>query len=107
MPINTGYIEGTKLDGALRIRIYYDATADPSGPQALINGPRGFCLDVTNTTGKNQKVDVTLPGGTSQTFTFGQGDPVTTGAAKSLTVKQVNALGFANRSDVAGFALSD
>lgn len=107
MPINTGYIEGTKLDGALRIRIYYDATAPTTGPQRLINGPRGYCLDVTNTTGRNQRVDVTLPGGAASTFTFGQGDPVTTGAARSLTAAQVNALGFTNRSDVAGFALGD
>jgi hypothetical protein len=103
--INNGRIEATKDDGALAIYIYYDATVDPAGPQPLIDGPRGWCLDVTNLTGSNQQVEVTLPSGAVTTMTFGQGDPVTTGPSRSRTAAQMAALGFTTRQDVAGFSL--
>jgi hypothetical protein len=105
MPINNGYIEGTK-NGSLVVRIYYDANATPVGPtQPLVNGPRGFCLDVTNTSGSNQRVSIS--NGTGQTITanVGQGDPVTTGNARSRTAAQMATLGFSTRGDVQDFQI--
>lgn len=107
MVINIGYLQGTKEDSALDIRIYYDNTVSPDQPQALIDGPRGWCLDVKNATGTNQRLDVTLPNGTTTTLTFGQGDPVTSGPAsgRSRTAAQMASLGYTLRSDVSGFSL--
>lgn len=111
MAINTGYIEGTSASGAVVVRVYYDAswlandpTRDP-GAAPLIDGPRGYCLDIANTSGSNIKVTLTKPDGTSTTYNVGQGDPVTKGAAKSLTAAQMNSAGFATRGDVQGFGL--
>jgi hypothetical protein len=102
MPINL-YIEGTAASGALVVRIYYDTTFTPVGPtQPLINGPRGFCLDVTNTSGATQQVTITGPTNTI-TANVGQGDPVTTGNARSRTAAQMAALGFTTRGDVQDF----
>lgn len=102
LAINSGYIEG--YNDNVTVRIYYDAAA--SAPQPLINGPRGWCLDLTNTSGRNRRCVFTLPNGTEREVTIGQGDPVTTGptAGRSRTVAQVNALGFFTREDVAGFS---
>ena len=58
MPLNLGYIEGTCADGDVVIRVYYDAT-QPAGPgQPLIDGPRGYCLDVTNRSGRLARLTV-------------------------------------------------
>jgi hypothetical protein len=103
VPINVGYIEGTAASGGLVVRVYYDATFAPVGPtQPLINGPRGFCLDVTNTSGSNQLVNIIGPTNTIAA-SVGQGDPVTTGNARSRTAAQMAALGFATRGDVQNF----
>lgn len=97
--INVGYIEGT-INGSLVVRVYYDATAAPVGPtQPLINGPRGYCLDVTNTSGRNQRVQISN-GAQTITANVGQGDPVTTGNARSRTAAQMASLGFSTRGDV-------
>lgn len=108
MPINTGYAEATKSDGALRVRIYYDAAVDPSLPQPLINGPAGWCLEVMNETGQNQRVDVRLPSGEIVNVLFGQGSPVVTGPAsgRSRTAIDMAALGFVTRRDIAGLTLT-
>lgn len=100
MALNTGYVQNevTFPVGLVRAIIYYDPAT-----QTLINGPRGFCLDLTNTTGANRKIDFTLPDGTVNTINVTQGDPVRN---RSLTVGQVNALGYINRSDVSGFTIS-
>jgi hypothetical protein len=103
MPINVGYIEGTAASGGLVVRVYYDATFTPVGAtQPLIDGPRGFCLDVTNTSGVAQRVNVTGPTG-SITANVGQGNPVTAGNARSRTAAQMAALGFTTRGDVQDF----
>lgn len=104
MPINSGVIEAT--NGAVVIRVYYDNTVPPDQPQALINGPRGWCLDLTNLTGVNRTVTMTLPSGTERQVTVGQGDPVISGptVGRSRTAAQMNSLGFVNRSDIAGFS---
>lgn len=106
--LNTGYIEGTCQDRDVVVRIYYDAT-QPAGPdQTLIDGPRGYCLDVTNVSGR--KATLTVAGVTAQPFTVTvqQGDPVTTGpaAGRSKTAAQLAALGFTTRGSVGNFAVS-
>lgn len=105
MPINVGYIEGIAASGGLVVRIYYDATATPVGStQPLINGPRGFCMDVANTSGQPQRVSVSNTGQTI-TANVGQGDPVTAGSARSRTAAQMAALGFVTRGDVQDFSI--
>jgi hypothetical protein len=108
MPINNGRIEMTKTtdEGELLIFVYYDATVDPSLPQPLIDGPRGLCLDVTNTTGTQQRCSFTFrnPDGTVGNvlaLAFGQGDPVLTGpsSGRSRTAVEMAAAGYRFRSD--------
>lgn len=99
MAINNGLIEAT-VDNVV-LRCYYDHTA-PLGAQPLINGPRGFCLDLTNPTGRTTRVAVRLPGGTTTTIAIGSGDPVTGGppSGRSRTAAQMASLGFLTRDDV-------
>lgn len=107
MPINIGYIEGTLHDGDFVARIYYDATIPFGEPQPLINGPRGFCLDLTNISGRPRRVVASLPDGTTVQVNVGQGDPVISGppSGRSRTAAQMRSLGFEFRSDVAGFSI--
>lgn len=117
MPINTGIIEQTNTDSAGRvviIRVYYDPAwyADDTSRDyrlaPLVNGPRGYCLDMTNVSGKVADVTLVSKGGTETTIRVGQGDPVTTGPAsgRSRTAAQMAALGFTTRGDIPGTALS-
>jgi hypothetical protein len=89
------------------VRIYYDATA-PIGNQPLINGPRGFCLDMTNLSGHDARITLIRANGQQTPITVGQGDPVTGGpvAGRSRTVAQVNQLGFTLRSDIPSLTLN-
>jgi hypothetical protein len=106
MPLNVGYIE--LGGGGVTIRIYYDTTFTPAGPdQPLIDGPRGWCLDMTNTSGKNVKLTVFGVSGTAQVITVGQGDPVTAGpsSGRSRTAAQMAALGFTTRGNVGTVSL--
>jgi hypothetical protein len=106
MVINIGYME--VYGGQVRARIYYDPAwleADPGadpGLAPLIDGPRGYCLDMTNLTGRNAKLVVSGMGGAPQTIQVGQGDPVETGpvSGRSRTAAQMAALGFTTRGDV-------
>lgn len=107
MALNLGYIEGTCADGDVRVRIYYDAT-QPAGPdQPLINGPRGYCLDMKNTTGRLARIVVTGASGEPIDIRIGQGDPVTAGppSGRSRTAAQMASLGFTTRGSVGNFAL--
>lgn len=105
MPLNLGYIEATCADSDVRVRIYYDST-QPAGPdQPLSNGPRGWCLDVTNTTGRRAVVTVAGVSGNPVTFTVAQGDPVTTGQSRSRTAAQMASLGFTTRGQVGNIQL--
>jgi hypothetical protein len=100
MPLNIGYIE--LGGGGVVARVYYDATFTPVGDdQPLINGPRGFCLDLTNVSGANAKVTVFGLTGNPQVITIGQGDPVTGGpvAGRSRTAAQLAAFGFTTRGN--------
>lgn len=106
MPINNGMILRETTDAAgntATLRIYYDA--DParwpagSSDQPLIDGPRGFCVDITNVSGRNCQITIN---GTS--VLIGQGDPVTTGPVngRSRTAAQMAALGITTRGQVDG-----
>lgn len=107
MALNLGYIEGTVAGGDVAVRVYYDAT-QPAGPsQPLINGARGFCLDVTNITGRRARVTVDGLDLQRTEFSVAQGNPVTAGVSRSRTRAQVSQLGWTTRGDVANFALSD
>ena len=102
--INSGYIESTLDDRAVVVRIYYDQAA-PAGPnQPLVNGPRGYCLDVTNTSGRPRRIAVSNDG-QSVTANVGQGNPVTAGQGRSRTAAQLSSLGFTTRGDVADFQI--
>lgn len=101
MVLNVGYIE-LGGDGVVA-RVYYDSTFTPAGPdQPLINGPRGWCLDLTNTSGGNVKLTVNGLTGNPQVINVGQGDPVTTGPAsgRSRTAAQLASFGFTTRGNV-------
>lgn len=104
MPLNIGYIE---LGGAgVVVRVYYDTEFTPVGPdQPLVNGPRGYCLDLTNTTG--QRADVTVNGLTGNPISvrIPQGDPVTTGQARSRTAAEMTTLGYTTRGSVGQISL--
>lgn len=100
--INVGYIEGT-INGTFVVRIYYDATFTPVGDdQPLINGPRGYCLDITNTSGATKRVVVSGLTNNAITATVAQGNPVTTGQGASRTAAQLAAAGYLTRGDVEG-----
>lgn len=105
MPLNTGYIEATAQDRDVVVRIYYDATQPASESQPLINGPRGWCLDVTNVSGRRASVTVSGVTDNPVTFTVAKGDPVTTGQSRSRTAAQMANLGFTTRGSVGNFQL--
>lgn len=99
MALNLGYIEATCADGDVTVRIYYDATFEPVGDgQPLIDGPRGYCLDMTNRTGRLTTLTVQGLGA----IKIQQGDPVTSGPpqGRSRTAAQMAALGFTTRGSV-------
>lgn len=117
MPINNGRIEATQTDSQGRevvAYVYYDPawlSDDPSRDFALaplINGPRGYCLDFTNVSGKVADFGIVNKDGTTQAIRVGQGDPVTTGPAsgRSRTAAQMAALGYLTRGDVPGASIS-
>lgn len=118
MPINIGYIDNPCNDGEVSIRIFYDETFAPAGPeQPLVDAPvgkvyeggvvgHGYCLEFINKTGRT--ADATISNGT-QTITVrvAQGDPVTTGPAngRSRTAAQMAALGYTKRGDITNIQL--
>ena len=107
MPINNGFILLSRDNGDVELRIYYDTNATPVGPtQPLINGPRGFCLDVTNKTGAGVRVSLSGAAGVlASNVLVAQGDPVTSGAGRSRTVAVLNTAGFLTRGDVSDISL--
>lgn len=105
--LNVGYIQ--LGGGGVVVRIYYDQNFSPVGPdQPLINGPRGYCLDMTNLTGERAKLAVNGVTSNPLTVTVGQGDPVVSGpaAGRSRTVAQMASLGFTTRGNVGMVELS-
>lgn len=104
MPLNVGYVE--LGGGGVVIRVYYDTTFTPVGDdQPLINGPRGYCLDVTNTSGQSVKLTINGVGTNTITATVGQGDPVTSGQGRSRTKAVMNQAGFLTRGDLGQISL--
>lgn len=108
MPLNLGYVEGTCADGDVVIRVYYDAT-QPAGPgQPLIDGPRGYCLDVTNRSGRLARLTVdTGTGAAAVDMKVQKGDPVTKGppSGRSRTAAELAASGLSTRGDVGNFTV--
>lgn len=106
MALNLGYTEQRTGSGVI-VRVFYDETFTPVGEaQPLVDAPvgkdygngvigRGLCLDLTNLSGRNVRVDIN-----GQAFTVGQGDPVTSGNGRSRTAAQMATLGFATRGDL-------
>lgn len=117
MPINTGRIEATQTDSAGRevvVYIYYDPawlnddpTRDPNRAP-LINGPRGYCLDFTNVSGKVADFTIVNKQGVEQKIRIGQGDPVTSGPVngRSRTAAQMAQLGYTTRGDIPATSIS-
>ena len=112
MAMNLGYIEGTCADSDVVVRIYYDKTwleVDPNRDPnlaPLVNGPRGWCLDMKNTSGRLATITMTN-GSTTLTTKVQQGDPVITGpqSGRSKTAAQMASAGFTNRGSVGNFQL--
>lgn len=107
MALNLGYIEATAADNDVVVRVYYDNALPASDSQPLINGPRGFCLDVTNVSGRKATVVLTQQGGAELNLTVAKGNPVTTGQSRSRTAAQMASLGMTTRGDIAGFQIAD
>lgn len=117
MPINNGRIEATQTDSRGReviAYIYYDAawlnddpTRDPN-LAPLVNGPRGFCVDFTNVSGKVADFGIVSKNGTVTNIRIGRGDPVTTGPAsgRSRTAAEMASLGYVTRGDIPGTSVS-
>lgn len=113
MPINVGYIEGSCGEDIV-VRIYYDATwltVDPNRDPnlaPLINGPRGYCLDITNTSGRKSSLTASGVTGNPINMAIQQGNPVTTGpqSGRSRTAAQMSALGFTTRGSVGNVQIS-
>ena len=103
--LNMGWIE--LGGGGVTVRIYYDETQEASDDQPLKNGPRGYCLDLTNTTGRRAVLTVNGLRDTPVQITVGTGDPVTSGPAegRSRTAAQMASLGFTTRGDVGAITL--
>lgn len=104
MPLNIGYIENSFNDGDVTIRVYYDTSFTPVGDdQPLINGPRGFCLDVWNISGAPARLKFTGRNGGSRNVTIPQGNPAT---SRCATAAQLATVGVLTRGDVQDFTIS-
>lgn len=104
MALDIGYIGAASSDG-LDVKVYYQTGFAPEPGQdaydaPLVNGPRGYCLDVTNTTGRPVRVTVSGVGDIIRNVNVASGDPVTSGPGRSRTVSQVNSAGLLVRRDV-------
>lgn len=114
MVLNVGYIEGSCQDSDIAIRVYYDPSwLDTDSARdwrlaPLINGPRGYCLDITNKSGRKAELSVTDGEGTPFTMVVQKGDPVTTGpqSGRSRTVAQMVQAGYTTRGSIGTFQLS-
>jgi hypothetical protein len=104
MPLNVGYIENSFNNGDISVRVYYDTAFTPVGDnQPLINGPRGFCLDVTNVSGAAAHLKFTGRNGGSRNVTIPQGNPVT---SRCATAAQLATVAVLTRGDVQDFTIS-
>jgi len=106
LALNIGYIE---LGGSeVFARIYYDtawlATDPTRNPDdaPLVDGPRGYCLDMVNRTGERASLTISGLTNNPHTVQIAQGDPVTSGPAqgRSRTAAQLASLGFTTRGNV-------
>jgi hypothetical protein len=109
--VNLGYAQlGDPSD--VMVRIYWDINFVPGPGETdqdapLVDGPRGYCAEFVNVTGK--RVTTTLYGvaDTPMPITIGTGDPVTGGptSGRSRTAAQLAALGYTTRGSVGSVSL--
>lgn len=110
VPLDVGAIE--LGGGGVVARVHYETGhgSEPTWEQApLVDGPRGWCLDLTNVTDTNVRLSVAGLAGTPLTVQIGQGDPVTTGPAggRSRTAAQLAASGFTTRGNVGQISIGE
>src|SRR4051812_8351508 len=107
--IDIGHIE--LGGGGVLAQVYYQQgfPAESYAEAPLVNGPRGFCLDLTNTTNTNVRLAVSGESGNPMTVNIGQGDPVTTGPAggRSRTAAQLAVSGFTTRGNVGQISIGE
>jgi hypothetical protein len=108
MPINNGVIAMTCEDGDVEVLIYYDNSTPADDSQPLINGPRGWCLDISNRSGRRASLTVTGLAANPIQVTIARGDPVTTGpaAGRSRTAAQMASAGYTTRGSLGELAIS-
>lgn len=116
MPLNVGYIELSCSDSDVVLRVYYDTAWLDANPDRedwasapLVNGPRGWCLDITNHSGQLARMSVTNAStGAVTNINIAQGNPVTGGppSGRSRTAAQMAQLGYLTRGDVGYFELA-
>lgn len=116
MALNIGYrhMGGDPDDpAAIYARIYYDTAwldTDPTrnpDDAPLVNGPRGYCLDMVNRSGGKATLTVYGVGSTPLTIAIQQGDPVISGPpnGRSRTAAQMAQLGFTTRGNVGSVSI--
>lgn len=115
MPIDIGYIGNSCNNGEISAFIHYQTgfVPDEAAGQTymdapLVDGPRGYCFDMTNRTGARAEIVLTDAAGGVMTIVVAQGDPVISGpsSGRSRTAAQMAALGYTTRGSVAGFSLA-
>lgn len=112
MPLDVGYVQAGSPDAGVYVRVYYQQGFTPAAGQdaydaPLINnsdpaqGPTGYCLTTVNTSGRNARVSIAGAGvDVARDVTVQQGNPVTSGQARSRTAAQLAAAGLRVRRDV-------
>jgi hypothetical protein len=116
MPLDIGYI-GVQSDDGVTVRIFYQRGFTPGAGQTYMDaplvdnadpalGPTGYCLLVINTTGVARNVTVSGVADIVANVRVPQGNPVTTGNARSRTAAQLKTAGLSKRGDVTNLALA-
>ena len=116
MPIDIGYIGQQSPDGVV-VRVFYQKGFVPGEGQSymdapLVNnadpelGPTGYCLLVVNTTGATRYVTVSGVSDFVANVKVPQGNPVTSGQARSRTAVQLASFGLTKRGDVTNLTLN-
>lgn len=116
MPLDIGYI-GVQSDDGVTVRVFYQRGFVPGAGQTYMDAPlvnntdpalgaTGFCLLVVNTTGAVRRVTVSGVADLVGDVRVPQGNPVTTGAARSRTAAQLASAGMVRRGDISGLTLS-
>lgn len=108
--MDLGYME--LGGGGVTVRIYFQQGFIPLEGQTrddapLVDGPRGYCLDLTNTSGQSYNTIVYGVRHNAFRVAIGQGNPVTSGAGKSRTAAEIAQAGFTTRGDCGMISLGE